>query len=246
MNPFFIRVGSKRRIAKQIIRYIPDHKIYVEPFVGSGAIFFRKDKAITNILNDLDKNLIDGYELLKNTSSNSENYNTQSGTENIQNFVNNVSSDSSIEDRLLKLLYLSCNTFSGSGRGKIYGPQPQITKIKKIAEYVNKLKDTILTNEDYKIIIEKFDSPNTFFFLDPPYEESKKKNIYNHPHMDFEEFVNILTNITGKFLLTINDSPYIRRLFKDYVIVPIIVKPQGPSTIGNLDRNELIIMNYEL
>ena len=44
MNPIFCRIGSKRYSAKEIIKYFPAHETYVEPFVGSGAVFFRKEK----------------------------------------------------------------------------------------------------------------------------------------------------------------------------------------------------------
>lgn len=37
--------GSKFRIAKQIISYFPEHRTYLEPFFGSGAILFNKDRS---------------------------------------------------------------------------------------------------------------------------------------------------------------------------------------------------------
>ena len=247
MNPFFCRIGSKRLLSNKIIKYIPEHETYVEAFAGSASVFFRKDKAKKNILNDLDKNLIDGYRLLKKASSNPEDYNIQNGAKNIQNFVDNVSLNDSIEDRLLQKLYLMCDTFSGYNK-KIFAPKAnsQKRKIDKIQDYKNKLKNTTITNKDYKSIIKKYDNEKTFFFLDPPYEKSVEQNVYEHGSMDFEEFKNILDEIDGYFLLTINDSPYIRRLFKDYVIVPIKVKATGNLAIGGKDRNELLIMNYEL
>jgi DNA adenine methylase len=246
MNPFFCRIGSKRLLANKIIKYIPEHETYVEPFAGSASVFFRKDKAKKNILNDLDKNLIEGYRLLKKSSSNPEDYNIQNGVKNIQKFVDNVSLNDSIEDRLLQKLYLMCDTFGSKGFGKIYKAHNQKRKIDKIQDYKNKLKNTTITNKDYKTIIKKYDSPKTFFFLDPPYEKSVEQTVYEFGSMNFEEFKNILDEIDGYFLLTINDSPYIRRLFKDYIIVPIKVKKIGNLYVGEQDRNELLIMNYEL
>ena len=43
MRPPFCRVGSKKPISQKIINMIPTHEIYVEPFVGSGAIYWDKE-----------------------------------------------------------------------------------------------------------------------------------------------------------------------------------------------------------
>lgn len=66
LTPFFARVGNKKKIKNIIIDLIPTHQIYVEPFFGSGAIFFNKQPCKIEIINDLDTQLINGYKYLKN------------------------------------------------------------------------------------------------------------------------------------------------------------------------------------
>ena len=44
--------GGKQRIAPEIISMLPAHKVYVEPFFGGGAVFFRKPKAGIEVIND--------------------------------------------------------------------------------------------------------------------------------------------------------------------------------------------------
>ena len=53
LKPFFCFFGGKGTKAKELISYFPKHDIFIEPFLGSGAIFLSKTKAKTNILNDL-------------------------------------------------------------------------------------------------------------------------------------------------------------------------------------------------
>jgi len=106
------------------------------------------------------------------------------------------------------------------------------------------MKNTTILKQDYKKVIHKYDSPNTFFFLDPPYENSD--SLYKDDTIDYEEMADVLNKIKGKFLLTINDSPNIRKIFKDFVIKPILVKGYGYEGIGKKDRKELFIMNYKL
>ena len=55
--------GAKNRLAKWIVSHIPQHKIYVEPFFGSGAVFFNKEKCYNEIINDIDDDI---YNFFKN------------------------------------------------------------------------------------------------------------------------------------------------------------------------------------
>ena len=66
-NPIFGRQGNKTPIMKTILPLIPSHKLYVEPFVGSGAVFFNKSDA-PSILNDLDDIIIYRLNLLKDVN----------------------------------------------------------------------------------------------------------------------------------------------------------------------------------
>lgn len=56
--------GAKNRLAEWIISFIPEHRVYLELFFGSGAVFFNKDPAKIETLNDLDGEevLISGYD----------------------------------------------------------------------------------------------------------------------------------------------------------------------------------------
>ena len=53
--------GGKFTISKKILKYIPKHERYFEPFFGGGSMFFRKKKAGWNILNDVDNDLVNLY-----------------------------------------------------------------------------------------------------------------------------------------------------------------------------------------
>ena len=59
------RLGNKSKIAEDIITYFPDHKIYVEPFFGAGGMFFNKRKAKYNIVNDLDCEVVNLFQVIQ-------------------------------------------------------------------------------------------------------------------------------------------------------------------------------------
>ena len=54
----------------------------------------------------------------------------------------------------------------------------------------------------------------------------------------------LLKNIKGRFLLSINDSPNIRNIFKDFKITSLEVRGAGSKYIGEKNRKELLIKNY--
>lgn len=57
MNAVLKYPGSKWRIAKEIASMIPHHHSYVEPYFGSGAVFFNKSPSAIETINDLDNDV---------------------------------------------------------------------------------------------------------------------------------------------------------------------------------------------
>ncbi len=60
------RVGNKSKLAKEIQKYFPKHKIYIELFFGAGGMFFNKPKAKYNIVNDLDSDVFNLFQVIMN------------------------------------------------------------------------------------------------------------------------------------------------------------------------------------
>ena len=56
---------SKNRIANWICEYIPSHDVYLEPYFGSGAVFFNKVPARIETLNDLDGNVVNYFKVVR-------------------------------------------------------------------------------------------------------------------------------------------------------------------------------------
>lgn len=57
--------GAKNRIADWICSFIPPHEVYLEPFFGGGAIFFNKQKAHIETINDLNGDVFNFFKTLR-------------------------------------------------------------------------------------------------------------------------------------------------------------------------------------
>jgi DNA adenine methylase len=53
--------GGKQSMLKHILPLIPEHKIYVEPFFGGGAVFFGKEPSKVEVINDYNSNVVVFY-----------------------------------------------------------------------------------------------------------------------------------------------------------------------------------------
>lgn len=250
MITIFGRVGKKSPIKDIIKKQSPkDFNLYVEPFVGSGAIYLNMDlKDTPAVINDLDKNLINAWRTIKSGITIDENTYNFPSKDKQEKYIN--SKKTSGNEIFIQALIKSLGTFGSTGKGKIYKPisvNNFKNKVRNAKIQKDYMKNTKVFSIDYKSIIKKFDGVNTYFFLDPPYENSKL--LYNEDTMNFNELNNVLKNVKGKFLLTLNDSPEIRKIFKDFKILKLKVKGSGQyntdtNLIGSVIRNELIIKNY--
>ena len=242
------RIGRKKPI-KQVIKTMAPKQFnkYVEPFVGSGDIFFNMDldPSIPAVINDLDKDIALAFKILKSNPSitNIERFKNKT-VEQIRSFMKET--HTSPIDKLAAIIYDLCATFSGAAQGtKIYHSPNIEPKLRKIPKYAEYLKNTRVLNQDYKSIIKSNDGKDTFFYLDPPYETSKE--VYVKSEFNFQELADVLSKVKGKFILSLNDSPNIRNIFKDFNIRGITVEGGGVNqkrAIGTKSRKEVIIKNF--
>jgi len=244
LRTFLVRIGAKTRLRKLIYQYMPDDfDIYIEPYLGGGAIFlgysFKPNQKI--ILNDMDTKLISMWKLLqKGVDGDIEKYKTT----NIKKLTKLRDTKSKKDlDILVSFIINSSSTYGSTGVGKIYNPYNPYNKLKKMDDYKKKLKNVQILNKSYDEILKKYDNKNAFFYLDPPYENSK--NMYKHEDFNYINLASNLKKIKGKFMLSINYSKNIADLFKDFKLKKVVVKSVSHSGgLGINNRKELIITNY--
>lgn len=246
MKAPFARQGGKKAILEQIIKLIPPHNTYCELFAGSAILFFNLPKAKLSVLNDLDHDVYERLKLLQKAPLDESKYVSLNTIPSIKRFYN--SQHNTIADKISYHKIKASNGFGGTPIVNTkdiktnYNPHNITTNLKY---YKEMLKGVKITNKDYLELIDKYDADDTFFFLDPPYENTSSR-FYGETDFDYERLANRLTSVKGNFMLTINDSKYIRKVFKGFVIKKIKVRSNWTDMEKHTSksRDELLIMNY--
>lgn len=233
-------MGGKSKLAKQIIERFPTgYDTFVETFVGAGNIFFRipdEKKAKKNVINDLDKDIYIIMKELKERGKDLDKTIDRTPIKNTEDFYKNKENRDA-ESIIRNYKY---SFFSG---GRTYSKSKSNDFIKTdYAQFQDKLKGVVILNQSFEKVIKKYDNPKTFFYLDPPYESTNQKD-YIH-YIEPEKVFEALRNIKGKFLLSYNDSPNIRELFKNYKIETIKTSYEQTKYADKRIINELLISNY--
>ena len=236
-------LGEKSKFASFITPNIPtDISTYVEPFGGMFGVFFSLDFSkfrnvnfIYNEINYLNYNLFDllrydirFIEIIKGIKVDKERY---------QKALREIFTET---DRMTFainwLIVLTCSAPNEIGKDSWRGDTEfEVFKLKWKAyePHLNKISEIL--NVDYKEVISKYDSPETFFYLDPPYM-GREKYYINH---DFNEnshyeLSHILNNIKGRFALSYYYFDGIKELYPN-------CRFESKKTIMG---TEWLIMNY--
>lgn len=255
MNSPIAYVGGKSKLAETIIRYIPQHHTYIEVFAGGAWIFFRKEPSNGEVLNDKDGDLISLYRVIQNHL---EEFLKQfkwllTSRETFYDFKNQIDGRGLTDiQRAAKYYYLQRLCFGGRVLHRSFGVDASggnrinlVRMEEELSSVHLRLSNVIIENLSWENILQKYDKPDNFFYLDPPYfcAPCYKHNFENLS--EYETLSTALSGLQGKFLLSINDLPEIRDVFQNFNILPVEV----PYSIGKDDQSigkELLISNYEL
>ncbi len=227
--PYF---GGKSRLAKTIISKIPDHTCYVEVFAGGASVFFAKEPSQTEVINDLDKDLVTLYRVIKHHPEElyrQYKFSLVSRSEFDREQQVNPETLTDVQ-RAARYLFLQKCAFGGHVTGQTFGtattgkPRFNLLTLESTIEQAwQRLINVQIECKDFRDLIPRYDRPHSLFFLDPPYWCIPG---YRHDfqEQDFVDLANILQNIKGKFLMTINDTPEVRAIFKQFTIKETTLK----------------------
>ena len=243
------RLGNKNNIAKEIQKHFPPHKIYIEPFFGAGGMFFNKPKAKYNIVNDLDSDVFNLFDVVMNQKEELEKafYMMPIHSDLLDYWKENKETDPI--KKALSFLLSSNMTWLGIG-DKIHTAlknhkKPFEENIDKTNEM---LKDVIFNNLDVvdffkNISFRGIDEINkTLIYCDPPYLGTNDNYSNSFTEEQSKELFDTLEDTGCKFAMSEFDHPFILEQANERNLNIIII---GERQNLKNRRTEILITNYK-
>jgi len=243
------RLGNKKKIAKKLQTYFPEHKIYIEPFFGAGGMFFNKPKAKYNIVNDLDSDVFNLFQVVMNQKEELERafYIMPIHSDLLDYWKKNKEVEPI--KKAIRFLFLSNFTFLGKQDTLFNGAEnPKNQLFKNINLTFDLLENVQFFNKDFRKFLSLLRAKNhkqTFIYSDPPYLQTVDTYTDSDTWTtkDSSDLFDSLQNTGCKFAYSEFDHPFILQQAKERNLnVHIIGERQNLKN----RRVEILVTNYKL
>lgn len=245
VRPVAPYLGGKRALVKRLVAMIDaiPHELYAEPFVGMGGVFFRRRRRPgKEVINDISMDVVNLFRLLQRHYQQLLDvlkWQVCSRAE-FDRLVGLDPGRLTDLERAARFLYLQRTAFGGKISGRNFGvtrtspARFDLTKLVPMLEDVHeRLCGVDIECLPYADLIARYDTPETLFYLDPPYhgcEDNYGKAVFSEA--DFGRLSALLEGIEGRFVMSLNDTDLVRDLFGRFTIeqVPVNYRVSGKVT----------------
>lgn len=252
--------GAKWRIADWIISYFPKHHSYLEPFFGSGAVLFRKNRSAIETVNDLDGDVVNLFDWIREDP------------ERLAHEIYFTPYARDVYDRAYAAQYTETDSFQRAvnfyirmmmghgfrmtgervgwkndvqGREASYATKQWCSLPDTIIEAAKRLRGVQIENRPAVDLIRRFNFPNVLIYADPPYVLSTRygaKKQYRHEMTDDDhmELLETLRAHAGPVIISgYESSLYDEGLHGWYKAM------KTSMTQTTAKRKEILWMNFE-
>lgn len=249
-------MGGKRNLAARLCTLIDEtpHKAYIEPFVGMGGVFLRRSRRpAVEVINDLSGDVANLFRVVRR---------------HYQPFVDELAflpasreefdrqlrlDPDALTDieRAVRFLYVQRLAFGGKVHGRTFGvrrdqsSRVQLGRLRADLKALSRrLEPVTIERLPYQDVIRRYDRAGALFYLDPPYDETTGYGV-EFGRADYVAMAAQLAAIAGDFIMSINDTPFIREAFAAFEIQEVdtswTIGAKMPGACSKV--TELIIRN---
>jgi DNA adenine methylase len=214
--------GGKQRMSSKIVPLIPKHTVYVEPFAGGAAVFFAKPwPMVTNtdhyreVINDHDERLINFYRVLQDDGEELvRRLSLTLYSEAKHRRAKDLSIGEDLVDAAVRYFVNVSQSFTnkingGWGRG-VASQNWAATwneRVVRLPQYLDRMASVHIACDDALKVIKDWDSPQTFFYCDPPYPGTECGSYKGYTVTDLQALVDTLDTCQGSFILSNYNQP---------------------------------------
>ena len=245
-------IGGKRRLAKHILPLFPAHTCYVEPFCGAAALYFLKTPSKTEVINDINGELVNLYRVVKHHLEEFvRQFKWALVSRQIYKWLQDTPEETLTDiQRAARFYYLQKQAFGGKVADHSFGtsttsaPRFNLLRIEEELSMAHlRLSRTLIEHLDWHQCIERYDRPHTLFYCDPPYWGTEGYGVdfglENYDHM-----ADLARRIKGKMIISVNDIPEMRQVFNGLNMQSVDISYNLKVTGKPSPKKELVICNF--
>ena len=272
LKPFLKWVGGKTQLLDRLLLLAPkEYNTYYEPFVGGGAMLLALQPRQA-VVGDMNSQLINAYQQIRDRPADVIDYiqkfDAEPCTSEIfcnrrEQFNNKIREDKLDVESAALMIWVNKHCFNGLYRvnslgvfnvpwnSKRTGPSVSLENLKAVSDYLGKNK-IIVRNSDFEVTCRDI-KKGDFVYFDSPYmpvsqtanfTSYQSKGFTEADHKRLAEFVKKLDKLGVKVMLSNNNVPAVKELYKDFHIIETDVS-RSINCVGNKRTGaEVIILNY--
>ncbi len=255
VRPIAPYLGGKRMLARRLTALIDatPHRAYLEPFVGLGGVFLRRtSRPKLEVVNDLGRDVANLFRVMQRHPDALVAEISVTVTSR-EEFARQLAMDpdhlTDIE-RARRFIYLQACAFGGKVTGRNFGVDATAQgsaafdarrvagRIRAIHE---RLAGVVVERLPWADLVRRYDRSHALFYLDPPYwgcERDYGDGLFGRD--DFERMAEVLAGLRGRFILSLNDRPDVRRIFARFDVAGVELS-YGITGKGQTAAREVII-----
>ncbi|MBW6524407.1 DNA adenine methylase [Sphingomonas sp. RHCKR47] len=248
-------LGGKRNLARRLcalISTIP-HRAYIEPFVGMGGIFLRRAARPTvEVINDLAGDVANLFRVARRHYEPlvEEMAWLLAGRDEFERYRRVDPTTLTDIERACRFLYLQRLAFGGRVSGRTFGVRrDQSSRFNhahlrgELRRLRDRLQPVTIEQLPWSDVVRRYDGTDALFYLDPPYDETEGYGV-EFGRADYVAMAEQLAQIRGRFVLSINATPFVRETFARFDIAEVDTTwTLATATAGAQRVKELIIRN---
>lgn len=249
--------GAKWGIANWVIGFFPKHHSYLEPFFGSGGVFFNKDRSNIETINDIDGEVINLFECIREDPEKlAKRIYLTPYARAVYNRAFSERPPGDRYERAMRLM-VRCNMGHGfrttggrvgwkndvAGRERAYAAKMWTELPDILIEVAERLRGVQVECSPAAELIARFNAPNVLVYCDPPYVLSTRRGKQYRCEMtddDHLQLLNVLKRHKGPALISGYQSPMYEAELRGWHRETVVTTDQLSQP-----KREILWMNFE-